>query len=774
MNVRYSHSGEMVNRDTGQTNPFHTLEIISPHLYDNLVRLKMLVDYDGLKKGKIHLAKQEEAEKYIKENKAELLFDGDLTMEELVVGEKPRIELPTEDADGKIWVRVLEECGVGKVGEQILMDAEKSKAYIMRGLIKSEKDAYWMILLKDYMNEKLGNEFHCDKELIQEYLDNGIAKFAYENEENIWGVMKDGAVEECSEGVEGEVTEQEKPKTDDEEFNLKDCEIVWSKDDDEFYKSWDAIKKYLKLVMGNDEPYNENSENPLYFIGRAKDEIIGKPQLIENTKSRIILAQDSIKKVKDPETKEVTSIRKTFLFGEKFDTRFHGQQNKIYTENMWSYKVISNDLDYVVFSQEKLPNEVCKFKGMSIDVDDLSELSKSLKIKKLSNIFILKEFKANVETISKEELVKFTKEREISEDDWRMILGSQPDGSINKFPKEAEDLRSSFILGGKENGSPNSLFILGRPGTGKSMGYIEALDYKFNEEPKILEGADSRIKALIPHFKEKPANIGFIANANRVAFIDEIGKMVEFETNKHQSTNSNILGEINFLLDQKIREVGSGNDNNIQVQATAKEIETSNPVKGKRTIGDHVGMIDPTKMGRQINWVQDEEESNYIADGKGIVKFPPTPTEYIQTKKDKNTIYNNKKNPKSKAFAVGSCLGVGGNLDYIMNRDEFLTIFDSCYVFVSIIDDDKINKLVNMSVMLAKEPMKTSVWKPRAYHHVKLLIDGICKQRCLFQDYDDSFIAKQEDYDRVERILIRMVKGWDMDLSPKVEGFTRC
>jgi len=109
-----------------------------------------------------------------------------------------------------------------------------------------------------------------------------------------------------------------------------------------------------------------------------------------------------------------------------------------------------------------------------------------------------------------------------------------------------------------------------------------------------------------------------------------------------------------------------------------------------------------------------------------------------------------------------------GNLwGKLICRDNFLTLFDTCYSFVSEIDDLEVNKLANIVTNLAKEPMKSSVWRPRAYHHVKLLIDGLCKHRCLFKDYDSSFQANEEDYNMAEAILIRMVRGWETNLQPK-------
>ncbi len=110
-----------------------------------------------------------------------------------------------------------------------------------------------------------------------------------------------------------------------------------------------------------------------------------------------------------------------------------------------------------------------------------------------------------------------------------------------------------------------------------------------------------------------------------------------------------------------------------------------------------------------------------------------------------------------------SCLSLGGDK---LNRNDFLTIFDSCNAFTCEIDDLEVLKLSNTTTALAREPMK-GVWKPRSEHHIYLLVDGLVKHRCLFKDYDPTFTPKQEDYDLAERILIRMVKAWDTDLSPK-------
>jgi len=136
-----------------------------------------------------------------------------------------------------------------------------------------------------------------------------------------------------------------------------------------------------------------------------------------------------------------------------------------------------------------------------------------------------------------------------------------------------------------------------------------------------------------------------------------------------------------------------------------------------------------------------------------------------ETNSDENPYIINRKFKLRKIYSKGdySKLSLGGDK---INRNDLLTIFDSCYSFTCEIDETEVLRLSRITTQLAHEPMK-SVWRPRSEHHIYLLIDGLCKHRCLFKDYDSTFTPKQEDYDMAERILIRMVKAWDTDLSPK-------
>jgi len=536
-------------------------------------------------------------------------------------------------------------------------------------------------------------------------------------------------------------------------YNLH--EINWL--EDEFYDTWKKVKSHTKKLWGQGEEF-EGEAPEWFFLAHYKDEIRGRPQLIENVQKRIPLIRCVVKNKKG-ETKmdEDTEIQKFYFFDEKFDKRYDGSQIDAFALDFRMYRVISEDSkEYYIMSQEELPNQVCTFKGMLIELDDFAEMSRSMKISSLSRVFFVKSYEQSIKVLTPAQLIKYTKNREIGEKDWLDFLAYHEIGTSNRFPLEAEMLRSSHLLSSKVDKIPQHLGIMGPAGTRKSMGYIETIAHKFSEAPHIVEGGNSRIKGLTPSFAVKPANLGYLAKCERIGWIDELGKMVEAEANKHQANTKNILGELNALLDNKVREVSSGNDNTCSVQATAKFIFVLNPISGKQTLGHHIGLIDPTTMSRILWWVQDEEEQKFVISGDGVTKSPPIQSQdYIDGVIKVSTGINDKND---------IVLGKGwGKVD---NREEFLTMFDTCNSFLCVVDDKKVEELSSTITQLAKEPMK-SVWKPRGEHHVRLLIDGLTKHRCLFKDYDESFTCKQEDYDMAERILIRMVKGWETDLSTK-------
>ena len=546
--------------------------------------------------------------------------------------------------------------------------------------------------------------------------------------------------------------------------NYKEHEINWV---DNSFWDWDKLKGHTKKLLGSHEIYDEDDEIKLFFLSHSNDIIKGKPQLIDQVLKRLPLIKLCIKKDSEGtgKDKEEFERKKIFTIGERVDVRYDGYLKDSYAEDFWLYRIISEDgKEYYILSKEKLPNCTCNFKGMLIELDDFAEFSRSMKIKSLSRIFILKEFEPDIKILTKKQLIEYTQSRKLTETKWFDFLTYNPIGNFNRLPKDIELLNSSILLSGKLHGYPLHRFIFGVPGTKKTMGYIETLAYKFSEEPEICEGGSSRMKGLVPSFKEKPANLGYIAKQERFGFIDEIGKMIEKMSESSHQGISNSLGDINFLLEHKSRQSLSGNDG-LDVQATSKLLLISNAISHYKTISQHLDILDPSTLSRMLIHVQDDDERDFLLNEDCIEKIPQTPTqEYTPTESNLNVVeIENRLKPLTMSLRKYI-------VEYIaITRDEFITLFDSCYNFLCEIDDDEIKRIVAGTTQLAKEPMKTSVWKPRAFHHVKLVVDGICKHRCLFKDYDHTFTAKQEDYDNAERILIRLVKGWDTILTPKQE-----
>jgi hypothetical protein len=607
------------------------------------------------------------------------------------------------------------------------------------------------------------------------------------NQEEYVGPIKEATPE--PEPKEDLITKLLKKEAEQEAYDLIPKDSIYHLKG-EFWDDWDKVKGRMKKLLGHMEIYPSGEYNPnnpeeqgkMFFLAHSNDTIKGKPQLVEPVKRKMPLVREVIKKDvpdKDSENKDdKVDIVKYFTFDERVDKRYDGYQARVLAKEFWIYRVIENGTEHYVWSEEQLPNDSCEIKGMLVPVDDYAELSRSLKLKSISGIFILKEYTPAIKVLEKEDLINITtqlKEKyNFGEGEFYDTLAHHPLGTFNIFSEEFQKLKASLMLSGKKDGTPNHLMVWGSAGTKKSMGILETTQEKIQEEIGIREGGDSNLKSLIPSYKFHPADIGYLAKCLRMGFVDELGKLVEFEMNKHQAqVKNNILGEINMFLDNKERTIGSGVQNDIKIQSTGKFIFASNPVSKRETIENHIGLIDPTTMSRCLQWVIDENEKELVFKN-GVSKVPPTYSQ-AYTKKESSphiptSIYTNNwnmVNTTNNRHTLEIVLGENSdNKENLGNFNPFLSIYDSCQVFLSQIDEKKVQELVKMTCNLISGKMR-SVWEPRAEHHIFLLIDGLCKVRCLFRDFDKTFIAKQEDYDWAERILIRMINSWKVNMQPK-------
>jgi hypothetical protein len=580
--------------------------------------------------------------------------------------------------------------------------------------------------------------------------------------------------------------------------NYKDNEINWLKND--FYDDWKKVKGHMKNLFGHKEIYDEENKWKPLFLAHSKDTIKGKPLLISNCKVRLPLIRQAIKKEEEKNQKKkrkgnTLDIQSFYMLGEKFDKRHDGFQKDAFALDFYKYQIITpEDKEIFVFSQEKISSETSILTGMLIELDDYSEMSRTMKIPSLSRIFFCKDHKPSVKSLPPKELIDFVKKKKIDEYKWLTNLTLHPFGTLNNFPIESEFLHSAQMLSGKFDGYPLHVVYVGPQGTRKTMGKGETTEFKFSENKIIVDSGNTTIKGLGASHKGTILNAGYLAKQQRIAIVDELGKLVEKEINK--SGGVNVLGEFNPIFEHKDRVVASGNTGESGMKPTAKNILLTNPVNNRISLGGHVGIIDPTFMSRSLWYVQDQDEQDFVLSKYGIIRLNSENLEKLieelikieqngekLTPKDINKSNNrvdlipkdiNKHMSESdyvcsKLVSLKKSFGVDCIRECI-SRDDFLTIFDSCYSFNSNIDYDEIQKLSDMTSNLAKDPMR-DVWKPRSFHHIFLLVDGICKQRCLFRDHDETFTAINNDYEWAERILIRMVQSWDTILTPKKEGF---
>lgn len=537
-----------------------------------------------------------------------------------------------------------------------------------------------------------------------------------------------------------------------ETYSLRN--INWSKEEDKYNNSWKRIKR--KTIGQIKESPKVFDEEELFFVAHCQDIIEGKPQLIEDTRKLIPLVSKFRKK---SVIKGIESIKDSIKFiDDNIDKRTDGYELNTLNIPLWVYRIVHDSMDeYIVFSEKKLGLDYAKFKGMEMQITQTSELAKDLKVRGTARIFFVKEFYSSIVTMPKEECVKLTQRLNktigLTQEKFFDFLYAHEDGKIYRHSKYYEMLRVSQLLSGKYEGYPLHVINMGPPGKGKTV-EIEALDYKFREDSGILEAANSTIKALSPSFKEKPAEPGYILRCFRIGLIDELMKMVKKTMDSSRSDQRTMggLNELNALLEHKVRNIGSGNNNFMVISPSSKIIFGTNVLEGKDYLIQHLGAVDSSMISRTIVNCYDKNESDFISGNK--------PTKYKFIKKIK-------KNHSSNNLLYSVCVDGDETKEFDYDiQDIFISLYDSCQKFISDIDEDVVIEIAKGCLSSAETELK-DIYEKRLPHHAHLILDGIIKFRCLFKDFDISFKAKEEDYKLLEECLNNIVRSWRFPVSAR-------
>lgn len=407
-------------------------------------------------------------------------------------------------------IKILKDCDGMSAGEIALAKPNDAKVYVSQGyaeyVVETPEEAEektpdyegFENFIKDYIDSKETKKFKAIDEGSKTF---NIGKTqANKILKNLIEEKKQADLLEKRERLEAEreekMLEQKQPtakdlllqaKMEEEIENLKEGEINWIEDPYWINAGWDGLKGKMKKIWGHKQEYSELK--PKWFLlAHSGDVIKGKPQLVFSTLQRISLFKQAVMKheEKDDDGKKTgadVEIQSFFAFDESFDKRHDGFQKEAFAMDFWMYKIKTKEgKEVFIWTQKELPNCSCEFKGMMVELEDMTELSRNMKVKSIGRIFFMKEFEPDIKLLTKEQLVTHTKERGITEEDWLNFMATHPLGTMNRFPKDTELLKSAWLLSGKFDGYPLHLFVWGPAGSRKSMGYIETTASKFEGE----------------------------------------------------------------------------------------------------------------------------------------------------------------------------------------------------------------------------------------------------------------------------------------------------
>lgn len=419
-----------------------------------------------------------------------------------------------------------------------------------------------------------------------------------------------------------------------------------------------------------------------------------------------------------------TSISDIHHFDRLPDKRKY-RQDTIVSAKFWSYQFTSNDQDYLVLSEDPLDLGNCIVKGLVIELEDNQLIGQSARVKvKLPILIAYEVTHSRPKFESHEDLIQQTKQLGLTIDKLgNYVFSKQISKNSYRHPTYFEWLVYAFLFSGKLE-YPLHLLIIAPQGTGKSV-LEETLSEKF-EDSEIIEGSSCTLKALIPSFKRELPDAGALLKAEHICFIDEFLRIL-LRVDQHDRQTS--LAAMNPILEHKHRRVGSGNGE-LVMNPTARVLAVTNPIWGTRTMEQLCSKFDRSFVSRFIVWYQDSNHIKHIQDESGIEKAE---------------------------FNIGSDLWMG-----------VVTYFHS---FISDYDEGRVKALYLEGLALLGDDTPEnllrevrSVYSARYRHHLRLLLDGIVKTRCLCSG-DSSFIACDEDYGVLRVLLYHMLSEWGVYLS---------
>ena len=422
---------------------------------------------------------------------------------------------------------------------------------------------------------------------------------------------------------------------------------------------------------------------------------------------------------------------KIFLFGERF---MKTEWIEIRQVNIpfHVYRFITDKKqEFTLLSYDPLKIGDYILEGVSTQVDDYKAISDSCKIPtKLPYLFVSKAHNKIVRFSSPDEFRAKLGELKVSYEwlDFPMSLGDGSNGYYikAKHPKWFKWLVWSWLVHkkiGLTNKYPFHIFILAAPNSGKSF-LLNALHRRSKEYGSPFSGSSSTLKDLVPSFKHIPVKIGYLAESNRFAFMDEFLRCL-LRNHKNENMMNEDVAIMNDLLEHQERRAGSG-VSRVNVNMSARIISATNPIRGVNNMEDALNKYDRSFLSRWLVYWQNEDHINMIRNS------------------DDSSL---------------------GKVNVNVGTDDFISLVDYLQSRTAFFDEKKVLKIYD-DIKPVLSGNLADFYSCRQRHHLFCLMDGLVKARCLFQHIPE-FKANDKDYEMLSVIWSQIVRSWGIGCDIK-------
>lgn len=470
------------------------------------------------------------------------------------------------------------------------------------------------------------------------------------------------------------------------------------------------------------------TEEVKFFISKEKQYkgkiVASHMETVQDIPVARLLASTKMNEAGEPLLKTVK------LFGElNFDKKKWVQLKEV-KGHFYLYRFIDyNNQEYVLLTNEHQLVGDYIIDGVVTYVDDAKPLTSSAKIgTKIPYLFVHTIQERIVKFENREQFFEHTKTMGVTRETFfnYPFVKQFPNGKqrITLQPEWFKHLIWAWLLHSSQNEMqpyPLHLMIVGPKGSGKST-LLNVLHTISKETRKVYGGDGSTIKGLIPSFRDRPPKIGYLGESVRFSFLDEFLRCALRSTTNLANGDlgvNEMFAQMNDLLEHQAREFSSGMGE-VNLRMRSRVIAGTNPVREIHTVEDLITKFDESFTSRWlIFWEREESE---------CVTMIRDNTAQLQT------------------------------YDYHFASDDFLSILDFLWTVQAAWDSKRLRAIYDSCMTALSAKLKTH-YTARHWHHLQCLMDGIIKERCLFE-HDADFIATEDDYALVESIWHELVRSW--------------